>query len=283
MVTPWDSLGYTIGSGTSYSTPLVAGACALLLEMRPAWGPIDVLTALRTEASNSATPDNNFGWGIINAYQSALNGLTGILESMTVGLDLDGFDVTGTIYNGLSDGRTVDVVRHRERADGGGWEAAMTVTAGIVVPGSSSVTFTDRLEEGGVYQYRVQLADNPEQGSEWVTVKLVFPHYLGQNAPNPFVAGAGLETTIRYTIGGIPSGTNAEAPIESYADVLLEVYDVRGARVATLVDGILAPQEYTARWNGLDHKGNPAATGVYFYRLTAGNQSANRKMVLIRR
>jgi hypothetical protein len=283
MVTPWDSLGYTIGSGTSFSTPLVAGACALLLEMRPAWGPIDIRTALRNEASNSGSPDNDFGWGIIDAYQSALNGATGIVEAMSLNLALNGFDVSGTIYNGLADGRTVDVVRRKERSSGGGWEAPLTVAGGIVVPGSSSVTFSDRLDAGGVYEYRVELTDDPSQVTSWSTIKLVFPLYLSQNAPNPFVAGAGLDTEIRYTIGGIPPDPGAQAPIGTYSDVLLEVYDVRGARVATLFEGILAPQQYTSRWNGLDNSGNPAATGVYFYRLTAGSQSMTRKMVLIRR
>lgn len=283
MVTPWDSLSYTIGSGTSFSTPLVAGVCALLLEIRPQWGPIDVRTALRNEASNAGSPDNDFGWGIIDAYQSALNGASGIVEAMSLGLRLDGFDVTGTIHNGLAQGRTVDVVRRRERADGSGWDAAVSVASGIVVPGSSSVTFNDRLALGGVYEYRVQLTDDPSQVTGWSTVRLLFPHYLAQNAPNPFVAGAGSETSIRYTIGGIPADPGSDASIQSYSEVLLEVYDVRGARVATLFDGILAPNEYVARWNGRDSSGSPAATGVYFYRLTAGNRSVTRKMVLIRR
>jgi hypothetical protein len=202
---------------------------------------------------------------------------------MSVELSLDGFVVIGAIYNGDSSGRIVDVVRRRERLDGSGWEAPETVAAGIVLPGSSSASFSDRLETGGVYEYRVQLSNDPSQVTGWSTVKLMFPHNLAQNAPNPFVVGSGLDTAIRYTIGGVPADQGAEAPIETYNEVLLEIYDVRGARVATLVDGIQSPREYQARWNGLDNSGNLAASGVYFYRLTAGGHSLSRKMVVIRR
>ncbi len=59
-------LGYTWGSGTSYSTPLVAGVIALLLEAHPDWTPRDVRDALTATASRASAPDNDYGWGIVN-------------------------------------------------------------------------------------------------------------------------------------------------------------------------------------------------------------------------
>jgi hypothetical protein len=202
---------------------------------------------------------------------------------MAIELDLNGYVVSGRISNGDSSGRTVDVVRHKQRPSGGGWEPQEPVASGILLPGLSSVEFTDRLDSGGVYEYRAQLTDDPTQATTWFPVRLEFPLHMAQNAPNPFVVGTGLDTAIRYTIGGFPQGQATETPIESYNEVLLEIYDVRGARIATLFDGILPPDEYEVHWNGLDHKGNPAASGVYFYRLTAGGVSLTRKMVVIRR
>ena len=58
--------GYTWGSGTSYSTPLIAGVVALLLEAHPDWTPQDVRDALMSTASRASIPDNDYGWGIIN-------------------------------------------------------------------------------------------------------------------------------------------------------------------------------------------------------------------------
>jgi subtilisin family serine protease len=52
-------------SGTSLSTPLVAGAAALVLSAHPTWGPFEVREALRETALNHAAPDNNIGWGLV--------------------------------------------------------------------------------------------------------------------------------------------------------------------------------------------------------------------------
>jgi serine protease AprX len=58
---------YTRGSGTSYATPLVGGVVALLLEAHRDWTPAQVRNALMTSAGNAAKPNNDFGWGIVNA------------------------------------------------------------------------------------------------------------------------------------------------------------------------------------------------------------------------
>ncbi len=63
--------GYTNSDGTSFAAPLVAGACALLLEAHPDWDPIDVGEALRTTASQAGSPDNLMGYGIVNVVKAS--------------------------------------------------------------------------------------------------------------------------------------------------------------------------------------------------------------------
>jgi hypothetical protein len=58
--------------GTSYSAPLIAGACALLLEIHPILTPDLLAEALKSTASRSANPDTLLGWGIVNAHRAAL-------------------------------------------------------------------------------------------------------------------------------------------------------------------------------------------------------------------
>jgi len=53
--------------GTSLSTPLVAGVACLLIQARPNFTPQMIRAALMETADNAATPNNNFGWGIVNA------------------------------------------------------------------------------------------------------------------------------------------------------------------------------------------------------------------------
>jgi aminopeptidase N len=89
--------------------------------------------------------------------------------------------------------------------------------------------------------------------------------FLDQNYPNPFNP----VTRIRY---GVPAGSN----------VLLQVFDVRGALVATLASGYRAADTFTATWNGTRDGGEPVASGIYFYRLKASDRVLTRKMLLLR-
>jgi len=70
--------GYTTFGGTSAATPLAAGAIALLLELHPDWGPIDVRSAVWATASkrgDRSYPNNDYGYGVIDA--AAASGLFG--------------------------------------------------------------------------------------------------------------------------------------------------------------------------------------------------------------
>lgn len=71
MLSTHTPTGYGHAGGTSLSTPLVAGVAALLLEIHPEWGPWDVINALRSTASQSDSPNNDYGWGIVNAFRAA--------------------------------------------------------------------------------------------------------------------------------------------------------------------------------------------------------------------
>ncbi len=88
---------------------------------------------------------------------------------------------------------------------------------------------------------------------------------LDQNYPNPFNP----TTTILYEI-------------PKTEKVTLEIYDVLGQRVATLVNGVLQPGQYSAIWSGMNNAGFHVATGVYFYRLQAGSFVSVKKMLLLK-
>lgn len=57
---------FTAGNGTSFATPVLAGAVACLWQAHPTRSNMDVLQALKATASQSTTPDNSYGWGIPN-------------------------------------------------------------------------------------------------------------------------------------------------------------------------------------------------------------------------
>ena len=78
--------GYGKYSGTSMSAPLVAGLCAVILEIHPDWGPIDARDALRSSASRSDNPDNTYGYGIPTGLVASGIPVTGIPESAVASL-----------------------------------------------------------------------------------------------------------------------------------------------------------------------------------------------------
>ena len=91
---------------------------------------------------------------------------------------------------------------------------------------------------------------------------------LTQNYPNPFTPSES-STTIRY---GIVNEGNVE----------LAIFNVLGQRVKTLVKKTQPPNFYLLDWDGSDQSGKLLPSGIYFYRLKAGNFSKAKKILLVR-
>jgi len=88
---------------------------------------------------------------------------------------------------------------------------------------------------------------------------------LDQNHPNPF------NPTTQIGFG-----------VDRPEVVQLSVFDARGGRVRRLVDRPMRPGRYVEEWDGCDARGRQVASGVYFYRLTAGHGTLTKKMVFLK-
>jgi len=86
-----------------------------------------------------------------------------------------------------------------------------------------------------------------------------------QNYPNPFNP----ETNIHYQI-----------PKES--KVVLKIYNILGQEVKTLVDEIKPAGFYSVKWNARNDFGRELASGIYFYRISAGDFNKTMKLILIK-
>ena len=89
---------------------------------------------------------------------------------------------------------------------------------------------------------------------------------LYQNVPNPFNP----KTTIQYEV---PAGG---------CDVLIEIYDVSGRVVRSLVDGFESEGRREVVWDGRDDSGHELSSGVYFYKLVTPETEMTRKMLLVK-
>ena len=97
------------------------------------------------------------------------------------------------------------------------------------------------------------------------TAEMPETYALDQNYPNPFNP----ETEIRFQL-------------PQAGRVTLKVYNAVGEVVATLVDGFLDAGYHRARWSAANTSGQPVASGIYFYRLQAGDFAQVRTMSLVR-
>lgn len=88
---------------------------------------------------------------------------------------------------------------------------------------------------------------------------------LAQNYPNPFNAA----TTIRYALS-------------ERSRVRIDIFNILGQRVTTLVDDIRPAGNYSLRWSGVNQSGGQVASGVYLYRLRANGYAESRKMILLK-
>ncbi len=88
---------------------------------------------------------------------------------------------------------------------------------------------------------------------------------LAQNVPNPFNPS----TTIAFNL-----------PAQSR--VKLQIFDVRGRLVHTLVNEVRPTGRNTVVWDGHNSRGAAVASGVYFYQLQAGQQIQKKRMMLIK-
>jgi hypothetical protein len=88
---------------------------------------------------------------------------------------------------------------------------------------------------------------------------------LNQNYPNPFNPS----TKISYQLP--ESGS-----------VKLEIYNLKGQRVKTLVNESQESGYHSVNWNGTDEKGRSVASGVYFYRLSSPAKTSSKRMLLMK-
>ena len=162
--------------------------------------------------------------------------------------------------------------------DASGMEALIdedmgTMNAGIVM--SELVEGQELSYIMGIFNYsfgtyKIQIRDVADLGTtvgidDDVKVN-PYEYALHDNFPNPFNP----ETQIRFTLGG-------------QENVKLVIYDIMGRQVRTLVNGDSFNSGFhVLNWNGRDNLGEKVATGMYIYRIKAGDFIADKKMLLVK-
>jgi parallel beta-helix repeat protein len=88
---------------------------------------------------------------------------------------------------------------------------------------------------------------------------------LYQNCPNPF-----------------NPTTNIEFDLPRSGPVRIEIFNILGQKIRTLVNEHMKAGHWLVDWDGKDDNGNDVSSGIYFYRLQAGEFTQTKKMILLR-
>ncbi|MDX2474842.1 MAG: S8 family serine peptidase [Candidatus Krumholzibacteria bacterium] len=159
--------------------------------------------------------------------------------------------------------------------------ASVSPATDLVYPTSVrdlGITLDARVLGAGTHFAELVIASNDPAHPD-TTVSVAFT-VLGVSA-----VGENIPRSLTLT-GAVPNPFNPATDIHfslpATAHTSLRVYDVSGRLVRTLVDRQLAPGAYSERWDGRDEKGQGAASGIYFIRVTAADETSIKAMTLVR-
>jgi hypothetical protein len=200
-----------------------------------------------------------------NISVSGSNGYVDIQWTTEVEMDIAGFNIH---RSGMENGEYAKI------------NEELIPAMGSTVEGAS-YSYTDHdVVAGNTYYYLLESVDlngnSTMEGPIAVTLGMtevaegpndLIPDAFGlsQNYPNPF----NVETDIRYRI-----------PDVSF--VALKIYNILGQEIVTLEEGTKEAGYNIVHWNGTDITGQDVPSGVYVYRIMAGNWSDTKRMVLLK-
>ena len=270
---------YRTASGTSLACPLVAGVAALVLQAHPYLTPTQVKEAVRETANNAVMPDNEFGWGLVNAYEAIFyHGLFFSSTPQIFNNDQLGHLVRTKIFSkykligdsllvhyAIEDGSfsSVELSPTGEDKEYQGWLPLQSKDTKIKFYFSAA-------DKNGDYKNFPHKA--PDSYFTFLAFDSTISEYepvpedfkLFQNYPNPFAG----ETAIEYDIF-IPGNAS------------LIIYNIRGQKVRTIISDYHNNERFVKSWDGLDDKGKRMAAGVYFYRLKTNETSIVKRLVYL--
>lgn len=270
----------TYGTAEDDGTGGIGGVLDMAIDQNGVVWAVRNMGILRYDGVSFASFDGDNIPGINNNYlgfQSVVVDKNNVKWFGNPGSIVSYNDTTWTIYPEVAGFNGYSVRSAAVDDDNNKWFG--TANGVWIYNGESWTTFTADGELSGVYVLSISFGHD---GSVWLATNKGVLKILSRNAvavretksipvfayppfPNPFNAS----TTIRYQT---PEACHVE----------LTIYDILGRKMATLHDGNIGAGFHEAVWSGVDDNGSPVGSGVYLYRLQAGNHLNQGKVLLMK-
>ncbi|MFC1554664.1 S8 family serine peptidase [candidate division KSB1 bacterium] len=276
--------GYASKSGTSFSCPTVAGAAALILSAHPDLTSFQIMDALKQTADRNDSPNNLYGWGLIDTYAAASYFGPVFSNKPEVTIISGGSLITTSIISkyGIDE---ASMYMHYAVGELGSFSDIPLQPAGeeneysAVLPeiplgelikiyfSAEDLNGRTTLFPGTTNETSFKLISGETGITRDPDIRRPIPDKfeLLQNYPNPF----NYKTTIRVKIS-------------ETTDLKLYIYNSMGQKVKTLFNNSVEPSFYTFQWDGTDDLGRAASSGLYICLMRTGSFSKAVRMIYIK-
>ncbi len=204
--------------------------------------------------------------------------MEGNLYSATIGIEnSDATDGLQIIYNGnyLSSYHAIKISYNAPWVSLDKWQGQINENN----PEAITLTIPQYFLPSGLYSANLRIHTN-DPNNEIVVIPLtaeittvsnddnsvpMVTSVLKQNYPNPFNP----ETTINFFLA-------------KQGQVFIDIYDIKGRKVKSLVEDYFTQGNHSVVWNGENDQGNNVSSGIYLYKMRNGSFSSSRKMILLK-
>ncbi|MBD3288411.1 S8 family serine peptidase [candidate division KSB1 bacterium] len=268
--------------GTSFSSPLTAGVAALVLNAHPYLTPFQVRDALRETASNASNPNNQIGWGIINAYDAVFYHGMFFSPMPVVRTDESGHRVQIKIFS-QNELKADSLFVYYSVGENTNFEQIPLNPTGNVNQYQALIPLQERGAKINIYFSAADQSGDNKLHPHFAPDEIFFFHAYDTTI-NPGDEPELPETFVLYDNYPNPFNnlTTIQFDLAEPNNIKLRIYNINGQLVKTLVDGNRQTGSYRVRWDGTSDSGFAVSTGVYIYRLQAGNNLKIKKMLYLR-
>lgn len=297
-----DCDGYTYLTGTSPAAAICTGAAALIQAQDTSRAPGDVWELLTESADSAALYGANpgrqgqLGSGRVDAYAALLAGL-----ELNIFMEPDNppvvvpagssFTFTGILANNTDEPRVADVAVFLDVPGYGAYgpikrylNIHLAPNQIIEIPGI--VQEVPAFAPLGTYEYVAGCGDFPSNPVHRASFEFTITGPMTDGAEDWNISGwfdDNSETIAAdYIISGnYPNPFNSSTEIRyilpALSNVRIDIYNLLGRHVETLIDGYQQAGEHKITWDSSDR-----ASGIYFYRLNAGDKIITGRMTLLK-